>query len=667
MQLISLRLLWLCVVFVFTVGVAVAADGLDNTLLPDGQEFKMWEVPMNYTATFHVAREMAGASDENPGSAEKPWKTISKAAAMLRPGERVVVHKGVYREAVRPERGGESAEKMIAYEAAAGEEVVIKGSDEWKPEWEPSTEFAINSIANGKPPPPPAMPPIFVARLTGSMFAGANTFNWRYKPNPRNEETLVLGQIFLDGKPLRQVTKHAQLKDTPGAFFVEDDGMSVHLRMPNNEPPAGKIFEVVTRPEIFAPTRQRLNFIRVSGFKMLQASPSFSPPLRGALSTSGGHHWIIEDNEVAFVTSRAIYFGMRWFEYALNDRMGYAIVRRNHVHDVGLTGIAAVHFRANEGVLVEDNLVTDIGNYGIVPAGSNIEEGGGIKLHYTVNSLVRRNVVMRTRGGPGIWLDWTICNSRVTQNLVADITGTRFGAVFIEISPMPNLVDNNLIVDADLYGVYEHDTARLLVLANTIVNGKGPAVQMLLPGRGRTLPPPGKKEYHPEGECRVFGNVLAGYSQYMLLPTGTDKSDWNVLGGAVEKVPFRFGEAGKEKDMDAAAWKGMGNDRNSVDLPLEVKFDAGRLELSVRGSGAMPVFPPLKPLLEEVPGVADLLPGYFPFPVDSKIGDEVAPASRLLRADFFGKARDGKELAPGAFLALPLDGTAVKVDPRRGR
>jgi len=40
----------------------------------------------------------------------------------------VVIAEGVYRECVRPARGGSSAESMISYEAAPGAKVVIKGS-----------------------------------------------------------------------------------------------------------------------------------------------------------------------------------------------------------------------------------------------------------------------------------------------------------------------------------------------------------------------------------------------------------------------------------------------------------------------------------------------------------------------------------------------------------
>nr|MCU0872412.1 hypothetical protein [Pirellulaceae bacterium] len=107
-----------------------------NDVLPDGTLFRSWEQPPRYTHTYHVAQGDLQASDENPGTADRPWRTIGKAAATLQPGERVIVHRGVYREWVRPERGGTEPDQMIWYEAAPGEDVQIKGSEVWSPPWQ---------------------------------------------------------------------------------------------------------------------------------------------------------------------------------------------------------------------------------------------------------------------------------------------------------------------------------------------------------------------------------------------------------------------------------------------------------------------------------------------------------------------------------------------------
>src|SRR4030095_2047102 len=78
------------------------------------------------TSVFHVA---TSGSDTAGGSAETPFRTINRAAAVAQPGDTVVVHAGEYREWVRPQRGGLSDSRRITYQAAAGEHVVIKGSE----------------------------------------------------------------------------------------------------------------------------------------------------------------------------------------------------------------------------------------------------------------------------------------------------------------------------------------------------------------------------------------------------------------------------------------------------------------------------------------------------------------------------------------------------------
>ena len=75
---------------------------------------------------YHVAKT---GSDQNDGSAASPFLTINKAAMILKPGDVVTVHEGVYREWVQPRNSGADTYSRITYQAAEGEEVWIKGSE----------------------------------------------------------------------------------------------------------------------------------------------------------------------------------------------------------------------------------------------------------------------------------------------------------------------------------------------------------------------------------------------------------------------------------------------------------------------------------------------------------------------------------------------------------
>ena len=77
-------------------------------------------------AIYHVSQH---GDDANDGSESQPLRTISAAARLAQPGDTITVHEGIYRERINPPRGGTSDRNRIVYQAAAGEKVVIKGSE----------------------------------------------------------------------------------------------------------------------------------------------------------------------------------------------------------------------------------------------------------------------------------------------------------------------------------------------------------------------------------------------------------------------------------------------------------------------------------------------------------------------------------------------------------
>lgn len=77
-------------------------------------------------AEYHVSTT---GLDGNKGTKSKPFKTIQNAADLAQPGDTITVHAGTYRERVNPPRGGTSDTQRITYQAAPGEQVVVKGSE----------------------------------------------------------------------------------------------------------------------------------------------------------------------------------------------------------------------------------------------------------------------------------------------------------------------------------------------------------------------------------------------------------------------------------------------------------------------------------------------------------------------------------------------------------
>jgi len=78
-----------------------------------------------------VDNKNPNANDSNPGSIEKPFRTISKAVLTSKPGATILVHGGTYREEVELARSG-TANQRISLKAASGERVIVSGADELK-------------------------------------------------------------------------------------------------------------------------------------------------------------------------------------------------------------------------------------------------------------------------------------------------------------------------------------------------------------------------------------------------------------------------------------------------------------------------------------------------------------------------------------------------------
>ena len=69
-----------------------------------------------------------GGADSSPGSKAAPFRTIGKAAQVMRPGDICLVRAGIYRETVAPGHHGEDG-KPIVFQAWPGERPVVTGLD----------------------------------------------------------------------------------------------------------------------------------------------------------------------------------------------------------------------------------------------------------------------------------------------------------------------------------------------------------------------------------------------------------------------------------------------------------------------------------------------------------------------------------------------------------
>lgn len=92
-------------------------------------------IPQVYSSTvgdiYYVA---TNGNDSNPGTEEKPWRTIQKAAGTVVAGDTVYIKEGTYNERVIPKSSG-SPGNYITYTAYLGDMVTIDGTGIPLPNW----------------------------------------------------------------------------------------------------------------------------------------------------------------------------------------------------------------------------------------------------------------------------------------------------------------------------------------------------------------------------------------------------------------------------------------------------------------------------------------------------------------------------------------------------
>ena len=418
-------------------------SGKDLTaVLPDGSSFGFWEKEPVWDRELFVSAEDPAASDENDGSEGKPFRTIQRAAEAAAPGTRIRIHAGLYRECVHPQQGGESPEKMISYEAFGDGPVVVRASEE-------VTEFLLSEgwMLRGFEANHPV---IWEYDLDPDLFRGYNPFcavnilhDRLFIEYDKTDMTTYLnrrGCVFCDGKPLTQVPLYYLMGQQDNTYWVEANGQKVHFRLAGDADPKDHRIEVTVREQCFAPVKPFLSYIRVKGITFEHAATGAPVPQRGAVSAYRGHHWIIEDCEVNWSNALAIDVGNECWHHThrAGEAVGYSVIRRCTIRDAGVCGIAGLYA---EGMLIEDNVIEGTGWQKMELSW----EAGGIKLHNSVNGLIRRNIFRNTFRADHLWLDCGNENNRITGNLFLNGIEQR-EAIFIECTRDGiNLIDNNII------------------------------------------------------------------------------------------------------------------------------------------------------------------------------------------------------------------------------
>src|SRR3954447_5054005 len=492
------------------------------------------------TSVLHVAKT---GSDGADGSEASPFLTINRAADVAQPGDTVVVHAGEYREWVRPQRGGLSDRRRITYHAAAGEHVVIKGSERVTG-WTPVSET------------------VWKVSVPNSLFGSFNPYaeeidgDWIVYPeeaSPRKH----LGDVYLNGLSFYEAVSLPDVSDPPLRTEVLDDWTMTPDPVRNPEQtrylwyaevgpdettiwanfqgadPNEELVEINVRRSVFYPTDHHIDYITVRGFELAQAACPWTPPTAdqpGLIGPNWAKGWVIEDNVIHDAKCSAVSLGKEastghnyatlrgdkpGYQYQLEsvftarqigwgrEHVGSHVVRRNTIHDCGQNGIVG-HLGCVFST-IEDNHIFNIALkrefYGY--------EIAGIKLHAAIDVVIRHNRIHDC--SLGTWLDWQTQGTRISRNVLY----ANQRDLFVEVSHGPYLVEHNLLASPASLEVFSQGGA----FVNNLVCG----TVVLEPVVERPTP------YHVPHSTQVAG--------YAAIVGGDDRYVGNVsLGGDASRA-----------------------------------------------------------------------------------------------------------------------------------
>lgn len=496
-------------------------------------------------------------TDDAPGTDKSPLRTISAAADRAMPGDTILVRAGIYRERVAPPRGGMPG-KPIIYRGEKLGSVVLKGSNEWKPDWQshqPGVVFATLEDALFDDD-------VYVESANPFLVELASTPHERDgKPESERYDrgdpklSYRCGQVIVNGKPWQQQPFLSEVETQTGTWtFVpgpEDGGGRIYINFGTLDPTQQQV-EISTRRRIFAPHIRGLGYIHVEGFVMEHCGNQYPTNFwntpkwaqAGAFGLRGGHHWTVRNNVIRYANTVALDLGSSGGD---NEReraqIGGApygadnLIEKNWFLD---NGSAAIIGSGSQRVVVRGNVILRNNTYRF--NGPKRYEHAGIKFHYVRDGLIEDNYVADNPLSEGIWLDNQFPGTRVTRNVVVN-NGAR--GIFLEMSDYKFdavLVDHNISVGNRGIQFYVHDASGSTVMHNLFANspadakyGQGAYIYQVT---ART-----KTGYHS-----LYNNLFVNHKvmldiNYPSHRSGPQRLDHNVYDAASEDRQFLINSA----------------------------------------------------------------------------------------------------------------------------
>jgi hypothetical protein len=363
-----------------------------------------------------------GADTQSMGTESQPYKTISRAAKGLRPGDMVFVRPGIYRENVQVRSSG-TKEFPIQFVAEKPGTVIVTGAD---------VLSAFERMSGEEP----------VYRVAWKHVFAIDVQNGKaIEQHPSGEPLWGRAeQVIVDGKQLLPCANEASLRDAirakkidpplphlggpfNGWFFADTTKHELLIALADGSDPNKHLVEASTRSQIFGLSPfdgpGTVSFVQARGFVFRYAA---NFPQRPAV-TLAGHDNLIEDCVIEAMAGQGV---------AVNGTLRNCTIRDN-----GHIGGSAI----GDG-FVNERCVWEGNSWKPIP---RAWEAGGAKVVLDRGGTFRQ-CLFRRNGGPGLWLDIDCKDMLVTECAFDE---NEKSGLFIEISrditATRNLCRNNAI------------------------------------------------------------------------------------------------------------------------------------------------------------------------------------------------------------------------------
>lgn len=387
------------------------------------------------------------ADDANPGTQDRPLKTVAKAASIAADntqrniGTRVIIAPGVYREAVSFQPRGGRANVAIHFQAKENGTAIITGSDVW-------TGWRRQGTTN--------------------VYTHSWSYKWGLAPYPPGWQGNVDLQpivrrremIFVNGDALTQVLSSGELKE--GTFYVSEQSSMVSLVPPAGVQVENATVEVATRAGIFmVDSAQNLT---VSGLVFMHDNT----PVGGtAVTFTNCANSVVEDCQFHWNNWAGMTF------QSSSPRTSQAMIaRRNIANYNGGIGLAAARIK---DVLYEDN-ETSYNSWRAAQGEMAMWSNGGMKHLFIHGGIYRRHRAVGNQA-PGCWFDTDCADIEIEQGFFCENDGP---GLFIEASQGPTSVTDTIICHNQRdSGLFSHGGSDVTLQGNIIYGNSDAQIRVV--------------------------------------------------------------------------------------------------------------------------------------------------------------------------------------------